>query len=339
MVDLSEFEEEEQLAHLRAEARRLQQALKRTRNRNAELVTAVEEAAANAAIVVGRPKVAKPSKDKRKKVGEVALLHLTDTQIGKRTVDYDTDVAGERIERFITKSIKITEMMRADHPVRDAVLMLGGDMVEGTGIFPGQPFEVDSTLYEQLFSAVAFIEGAVRTLAENFEHVDVWTEYGNHGRIGRKGEFPAHDNVDLMAYRIVQGQTKDLGNVTWHLSTDWFQIVEIGSYRALLVHGDEIKSFGGNTPAFGIARKVSAWASGVVPHFVDCYMGHFHQPLTVPIPRGGRTFVSPSPESGNEYAREFVAAVGKPGQRLNFIDPEKGRVTSEWLIWLDGGDK
>jgi hypothetical protein len=180
------------------------------------------------------------------------------------------------------------------------------------------------------------MERQVRRYASLFEKLDVWTEYGNHGRIGKKGELPAQDNVDLMAYRIVMGRTEDLKNVTWHISTNWHQVASVGNYSALLVHGDEIKSFGGNTPAFGILRKMNAWASGVVPGgWTDCYMGHYHQPLVLPIARGGRVFLTPSTESGNEYAREFVAATGRPGQRLHFINPDKGEVTSEYVIWLD----
>jgi hypothetical protein len=35
------------------------------------------------------------------------------------------------------------------------------------------------------------------------------------------------------------------------------------------------------------------------------------------------------------YADEFIAAKGKPSQRLHFIDPEKARVTAEYVVWLD----
>ena len=49
---------------------------------------------------------------------------------------------------------------------------------------------------------------------------------------------------------------------------------------------------------------------------------------------GGRVFVTGSPESHNEYAREFVAATGQPSQRLHFVDPVKGRVTAEYNVWL-----
>jgi DNA repair exonuclease SbcCD nuclease subunit len=111
--------------------------------------------------------------------------------------------------------------------------------------------------------------------------------------------------------------------------------VQIGNYRALLVHGDEIKSFGGNTPAFGILRKCNAWATGVVAPFDDAYMGHFHTPMTLTTANGGQVFVTGSPESGNIYAAEFVAAKGRPSQRLHFVDQERGRVTASYIVWLD----
>ena len=122
----------------------------------------------------------------------------------------------------------------------------------------------------------------------------------------------------------------------WHPRERFFQIVEIGNYRALLVHGDQVKSFGGNIPAFGISRKVNGWATGVLPPFTDVYMGHFHQPLVIPIANGkGRTFVNPSLESSSAYAAEFIAATGTPGQRFHLIDPRHGRITSERILWAD----
>ena len=74
---------------------------------------------------------------------------------------------------------------------------------------------------------------------------------------------PAGDNVDRMAYRIAGDRFGD-ERVSWRTTGDWYQIVEVGNYRALLIHGDEIKSFGGNTPAFGILRKCNQWGTGVV---------------------------------------------------------------------------
>lgn len=336
MADLSEFNEEAYDEELQKVIQRLQGQLSKAKRGHEEYVKAVYQAAYDAAIASPRPQIIKPAVDRRRKGNEVALYHSTDWQLGKETLSYNSQIGAERNDRFIQKGIAITEIQRADHPVKNAVIAYGGDMVEGSCIFPGQPYEIDSTLYEQMFNVVAIMERQIRTLAANYETVDVFTEYGNHGRIGFKGMYSRVDNMDLMCYRIAEGRTRDLTNVTWHISENWYNMIEVGNYSALLIHGDEIKSFGGQTPAFGILRKVTAWATGVVPgNWQDAYIGHFHQTITLPIPRGGRIFVTPSIESGSEYAREFVAAQGRPGQRLNFINPDKGDITSEYLIWLD----
>jgi hypothetical protein len=329
---------EDEIIELRKALKRAQQAEYKAKRKSEEIVDAVYRAAKDSVTAVGRgaPYAVKPpAKDKRKTKAEVALVHATDWQNGKKTVSYGMSTCASRMEQFAEKVIELTTLQRAHHPVKECVLAFGGDMVEGITIFPGQAWEVEAHLFEQLFETVAIEEALVRTLAGFFEKVHVVCEYGNHGRLGRRGELPAGDNIDAMTYRIAQDRTKDLTNVTWQMSGDWYQIMEIGNYRALLVHGDEIKSFGGNTPAFGILRKANAWATGVIDEFQDVYMGHWHTPMSLTMANGGRVFVSGSPESHNEYAREFVAATGKPSQRLHFIDPEKSRVTAEYVVWLD----
>ena len=319
---------------LRAACRRLEKKLAATKARTADLVEAVYQAARDAATITGRPPARSPVKDRRRKSSEVALVHATDWQFGKKSPSYDGQICAERIGRFADKVVRLTQIQRADHPVRDVVLMLGGDMVEGVRIFPGQAYEIESTLYEQLFGCARVVESLVRTLADNFESVRVVTEWGNHGRLGRPGEYPAGDNIDRVLYRICEERTREVA--TWVMSDDFYNRVTIGNYEAMLAHGDEIKSFGGNVPAFGILRKCNAWASGAIPYkFQDVYLGHFHTPMTLTLANAGRVFVTGSPESGNAYAAEFVAATGIPSQRLHFVDPEAGRVTAEFSIWID----
>lgn len=326
-------EESESADELRALLHKTQVKLAAAKAKTADLIDAVYRAAHDAAVM--QPAIPKPPPDRRKRSEEVALAHLTDLQFGKQTESYSRDVCTNRVGQFVAKIRKLTEIQRADHPVRGCHLMLGGDMVEGTKIFPGQVFEIEAYLYDQLFGCADLIEWTVRQLLTIFDWVEVWEESGNHGRMGKKGEDPATDNIDRMAYNIARRALADEPRLTWHPQTSWHQIVEIGNYRALLVHGDEIKSFGGNTPAFGISRKCNAWASGVVDPFQDVYMGHFHTAMVLTLANGGRVFVSSSTESGSVYAQEFVAALGVPSQRLNFIDPDAGRVTGEFTCWLD----
>lgn len=334
--DLDELRGLGEADELRGVINALETKLKRSKAKTADLIEAVYQAAHDAAVTVGKPPAVKAPKADRRNRPECAVLHLSDWHIGKETSSFNSQVASERVEMLADKVRILAEIERADHPVRSIHALLGGDMAENLGIFPGQAYEVDSTMFTQVFTATAAIEKLLRSLLSSFQTVDVWEQAGNHGRIGRRGDNPRADNIDRLIYRIVQDRFQDEKRLTWHNADSWFSIVEVGNYRALLIHGDQIKSFGGNTPAFGITRKVNAWATGVLPPFTDCMMGHFHTPLVLPIANGrGRTFVNPSIESDSEYAREFVASTGTPGQRLHFVEPERGRITSERIVWLD----
>jgi len=333
---VDEFALQTEVDELRQALARQQKATQRAQRKTADLVDAVYQAARDAAIAHGPYKRGPAApKDARKKGAEVALVHATDWQLGKHTSDYSIQICRDRVMRFADKVLHLTDIQRADHPVKEAHVMFGGDMVEGVTVFPGQPFEVEAHLFEQLFACVELLDDFVAAMLTGFEKVTVTCEYGNHGRLGRKGDMPGSDNADRFAYQICGDRYKGDSRVTWHTSSDWFQIVEVGNYRALLVHGDEIKSFGGNTPAFGILRKANQWASGVIGNFEDVYMGHFHTPMTLTMANGGQIYVTGSPESANQYAAEFMAATGKPSQRLHFVDPSAGRVTAGYLVWLD----
>jgi hypothetical protein len=324
-----ELKQAETVEQLREALRRSQAAERKARHRTDEMVAAVYQAAKDAALSLAPLRFERPAKQ----IGagpEVALIHATDWQLGKKTADYDIRTCQARIRKFADKVCEITDIQRKHHPVDEAVLMLGGDMVEGTSIFAAQAWEVEANLFEQLFETVNTISALVWKLASHFRKLRIVCEYGNHGRIGKFGEGPRADNVDRMAYEIVRKQWVDLD---WQLSDDWYQHFTIGKYRVLLVHGDEIRSFSG-TPLFAIIKRVTAWGAGVVPTFDDCYMGHWHNPLSVTLGNGNRAFITGSPESGNVYAQEHLAAQARPSQRLHFIDPAKGRVTSEHVIWL-----
>jgi hypothetical protein len=289
------------------------------------------------------PPVPKPKADSRRKRPEAAVLLLSDWHVGKRTESFNSEVAAKRIVRLGEKVAQITEIERADHPVKECHALLNGDMADNSAIFPGHAFEIDSTTFEQVFTTCGIMERLLRHLLATFEVVHAWEQRGNHGRIGRKGDYAHTDNLDLLICKLVRERLREheqTKRLVWHPATSWYSIVTVGNYRALQLHGDQIKSFGGNTPAFGILRKCNAWASGVLgEQFTDVMMSHFHQPLCLPLANGkGRVFVNPSIESDSGYAKEFVAATGTPGQRLNYVDPLKGKVTAERVLWLDEED-
>lgn len=362
MTSESEFEEAFNAAEAadrqEQEVHDLRNALRQANSRLAKAkVTseAVAEAAllgAKSAVLAQEPPKVEPYRLPASRKGtakaEVALAHLTDWQGSKRTTSYNSEVMRERVHRFLANSMKLVEIQRADHPVNDIVVMLGGDMIEGLFNFPTQPYEIDATLFDQFVTVATLLNEVARYYASRFHTVRFIAEWGNHGRIGSKrAAVPKADNADRMTYVLAESMTKDLQNVSWDITWEDIQRVEIGNYRALLIHGDEVGRNGYASPAT-IVKHVTAWKSGSyrLPGkpgvlgekwpFRDAYMGHYHTHAQWPLADGeGNLFQTGSIESDNRYAMENLAATATPSQRLHFIDPRKGRVTAQYQVWVD----
>jgi hypothetical protein len=195
----------DRIESLTSDNRRLFQQFTKAKARGDEYIEAVYRAARDAAQFVGATPVAPPKADKRTQASEVALWHLTDWQGGKKTISYDRTIMRTRVMRYVEKAREITEIQRADHPVRKAVLLFTGDMVEGVSIFPGQVWELDGTLYEQMFDVSDLMMWTIKQALQIYDEVEVVAEYGNHGRLGKKSDgIKASDNVDRMVYNIVR---------------------------------------------------------------------------------------------------------------------------------------
>lgn len=329
---------EVETTELREALRRTQRKLAKANAKVEDLVEATIQGARDAMLAMGpMPKVAQPIPDGRHKSEEVALWHLTDWQGSKRTASYDSDVMRQRVMRFCDKAEKITKIQRRAFPVKRCTILFGGDMVEGLFNYPHQPFEIDATLFEQYVRVSRLIVDVVRHALANYETVDVISEWGNHGRIGSKrSAVPRSDNVDRMCYELARQLLADEARLTWPECPDDIQHVEIGNYRALLIHGDEIGRNGFASP-MTIVQHVNRWRSGAHHWaFRDVYIGHYHTHAEWPMANGeGSVYQTGSSESDNRYAGIMLASSATPSQRLHFIDPERGRVVSSYKIWLE----
>lgn len=328
---------------LRRELVRTQRALRKSMSRTELLVEATVEACKGAILALNPVLlVPTPEKDTRRKKAEVAIWDMGDWQFAKVTTSYNSEIARKRVMKFCEKAVEITEIQRADHPVKECVIIFGGDMVEGIFNFPSQPFEIDSTLFEQYVAVAQLLVDVVTYALANYDKVTVVPEWGNHGRIGSKRDaVPRADNIDRMAYELARQLLGDQPRLTWPACGDDVQQLEIGNYRALVIHGDEFGRGGYAAPGT-LVRHADRWASGAfivdgLPwDFKDLYVHHYHVHASYPMANGrGTVYQTGSTESDNRYARDGMSSSAIPSQRLNFVDPEKGRVTAEYKIFLD----
>lgn len=339
-VSLSEFSAgREELHSLREANTRLAQQLAEAKRKVEQLVAATHQGAMDAMLTLGPVgAVPAPPKDPRKKSAETALWVMGDWQLAKVTSSYNSEVARQRVLQFCEKAVKITDIQRADHPVKHGVILFGGDQIEGVQIFPQQPFEIDATIFEQYVRASRLMVDVVRIALSTYETVEVVAEYGNHGRMGSKRSvIPNSDNLDRMTYELSRQMLLEESRLNWHENgAEDIQRVEIGNYRALLIHGDEIGR-GGFASPMTIVNHANRWKSGAYPwNFRDVYCHHYHTHNEWALADGlGALYQTGSTESDNRYARETMASSATPSQRLHFIDPTAGRVTAQYRIMLD----
>lgn len=333
-----DLESEVEIRELRQSLRSTQARLMKAKQKNEELAEVTIEACREAVLAYGSlPEVPEPSLLLSEGPPEVALGHSTDWQGAKKTNSYNSAVMRDRVLLYCDKVDRLTEQRRQAVRVDDGVLMFGGDMVEGLFNFPTQPFEIDATIFEQYVSVSMLMVEMVRRWLRTFRTVKVIAEWGNHGRIGSKRDaVPRSDNFDRMAYELARQILKDEPRLVWDDCPDDVQKVEIGNYRAVLLHGDEIGRNGFSSPAT-IVSHVTRWQSGSFGwDFNDAYIAHYHQHQEWSLPNGhGSVYMTGSTESDNRYAGVMLAASATPSQRLHFVDPAGGRITAQHKIWLD----
>jgi len=330
--------EEHSSEQLRQVLARTQRQLAEAKQRNSDLAEATYRGAYDAVMAMKpiQPVIA-PKKDIRKGKAEVALIHATDWQGSKVTTSYNSEVMRKRVMEFAQKSVRITEIQRSDHPVKDCTIMFGGDMVEGLFNYAAQLWEIDASLFTQFTTVSFLIVDFVRVYLANFENVTVVAEWGNHGRIGSKRDHvPKGDNIDRMCYEFARQILASEKRLKWEDCPEDIQKVEVGAYRALLMHGDEVGRSGFASPSAWQSAG-NRWKAGAFKwDFQDIYLGHYHRFAQEPLSDGlGTIYWTGSTESDNRYARDSMAASGVPSQRLHFIDPLKGRVTAQYQVWLD----
>ena len=327
----------DRLAAMTRQRDSLARQLYETKHKNQDYLDTVWRAVEETMSTIVIPPVPEPVSVGTDGRDEVAVALLSDLQMGKRTPDYDSGVGRERVMRYARKIVGVSAERRTN--ARHLVVPMLGDMIEGVDIFPGQQWLIDSTLYAQLFNTTpTVLADFCRYLLGHFETVTVYAVDGNHGRIGRKGQFGPMDNADRMLYRILALLMRDEPRFKLIMTDpegerNWYHVLELGNYSALLIHGDQIRGHSG-FPWYGLGKKVNGWGSGGIPErFRDVFMGHYHQLGRIPLNHRS-VWCNGSTESSNTFAAETLAAQSEPSQWLLYVDPTAGRVTASYGVEL-----
>ena len=182
----------------------------------------------------------------------------------------------EKLKVWKNTVIKKIESYRKQCAI-DYVIIAGlGDFVEGANIFKGQEWKVDKNCVDQaIFGAndvsAAFIEIFLTFPTVSFQVLEV---FGNHGRIGAKGEQPYSCSLDKVFLRMLEMQIckTEAKNYVWHRNESWFYLINLYGWNHLLLHGDQ--GMGGmwsSRPTInGLEKGVVRWSQMLQQQILFC---------------------------------------------------------------------
>lgn len=217
------------------------------------------------------------------------------------------------------------------------VLMLG-DMLSGN-IHEELAQTNDRPLAEAVVDLAEFHVGWLLTLAEHYDGsiIKVSGVPGNHPRAWKKPQAKrAQDNADWVFYKILEASLKGDKRFEFNFPRGAFATTMLASrWRALLMHGDGIRSSMPGVPWGGVTKRISTLET----QFVNSrnpldyiFMGHFHQENQLSGVHT-QTWVNGSVKGADEYSLKAFGQ-GRPAAQQLMTFHEKRGWTGSYAVQL-----
>lgn len=225
---------------------------------------------------------------------ETFALALSDLHIGKKTETYNIHIANEMIQRLCLTLLRVKELLSGGYEFDEFVLFLLGDMLDGDGIYPGQPhFQDVSALTAQASVGASMLLRVVQTGLEIAPTVRVIAVPGNHGRSGKHAHTAS--NWDLVLYQQMQiaSELRFGERVTYEMNAPnivneedefslrmpdllWMRVAQVKGHYFLLHHGHATRRVLG-IPYYSLLKRAYYWRTSVREPWEVILSGHFHQ--------------------------------------------------------------
>lgn len=268
-------------------------------------------------------------------------LHFGEVVFSRQVNDinsYNTTIAKARLQRVVEGSIKLLRQTLSPGVFGGMVVVLGGDMGEGT-IHDELRDTSDETPLEAVITLHDCLVPHLKTLCDEFGRLHVPCVVGNHGRMDRKPRMKNGPklNYDWMLYqfiaRTIGSDPKYRDLITFQIPDGYEASYRIHGIRYMLTHGDSFR--GGD----GISGPLMPWMRGSLKAsksyaamgmpFDVLVMGHWHQLRYL-----GNIIVNGSLVGYNEFAQKMHFGYEPPQQALWLTHPARG-LTFQEAVFAD----
>lgn len=253
--------------------------------------------------------------------------------------EYSTAIAKRRLNRVCDGAVRLLTETLAPGEFGGMVVILGGDMVEGT-IHDELRETSDMTVVEAVITLHDELVPHLKRLCDQFGRLHVPSVCGNHGRIDRKPRMKNGPklNYDYLLYqfiaRTIDNDPKYRDRITFQIPDGFECVYKVHNVRYMLTHGDSFKGGDGISGPLmpwkrGMLKSSKAYANMGIP-FDVMVMGHWHQLRYL-----GDIIVNGSLVGYNEYAQKLHFDYEPPQQALWLTHPDRGLTFQEAVFAED----
>jgi len=273
---------------------------------------------------LSRNELSKPIKSKRNLTMEQLLsdIHWGEKVDSIETMGlghYDAAEAERRMNKLRDKVIQFKREDEESHGLNHLVLYMVGDIVEGTGTFAKQIWNVDLNELEQIFSAADYLGSMIRYYRTIFQSVTVYCIPGNHRNNPKNDQSHWSWVPDYLVYETLKRSVSNLQNVDVFISSSPKMVVQRGSKIVVLGHGNDAIRYQG-VPYYGIDRVFRRLPNlfGIIPDYF--LIGHFHEASDL----RGEVIINGCVPGGSDLAITKLNITSRAEQKVWYFDDEHG---------------
>jgi len=254
---------------------------------------------------------------------------LADHHIGRETVSYNPTIHRKRMDVLLDSAMTIINLHR---PIRRVYVFMLGDMVHGESIYKGGHIEECKVgAYGQIYEhAIPTLSTFLVSLSQGVSEIHWFGVRGNHGAYDRTAV--PRTNWDNFLYEGLNTRLANQKNIVGHISTDFYQLLNIRGFRFFLIHGDQVRSSQG-IPLFALRRKYQEYYA-YVGGFHYAYNGHWHVGGKDHINSIAQYTMCPPLVTGDDWALEVIGRASSPIQLIFGVHSKYGR-TFEYDLQCD----
>lgn len=258
--------------------------------------------------------------------GETAIIHETDSHFSAQVKNNKGEIVygTEQARKATNDAFKwyMTRMLQRNREVEEIVLLLGGDLMEGEDIYPGQAHKIDSTLDQQIKEARKCYFENIKELKEVMDvPIKIVCVSGNHGKTGTSSGLNADDIVYSMLEDMID--LSGLENIKFVKSDrSDYTTFNYRGWKGYLTHGEN------RMEHVGTSSPQSDWLAIKDKFGFDAaWRGHYHNQKQENV-NGAPIFMTNSRKPADDYT-DTIAAFGVTGNAIYFADNQEPVSTVE----------